>query len=68
MSRAQTYGAKETSVMEGLEKHNLTRGTDALLHFSSNFKKISSELSWLSAHLVLINCLQNSEIPARYHH
>ena len=30
-----------------------------LLHFSSNFKEISSELSWLSTRLILVNCLQN---------
>ena len=29
MSRAWTYGARETGVMLELEKHNLTRGTDA---------------------------------------
>ena len=39
-----------------------------LLHFSSNFKEISYELSLLSALLILINCLQNSEVPAVYVH
>ena len=46
------YSARETGVMQGPEKHNLTRITDALLHFSSNFKEISYELSLLSARWV----------------
>ena len=41
MSGAWTYGARETGVMQGLEKHNLTRGTDApaafLIQLQRNF-------------------------------
>ena len=41
MSRAWTYGAKETSVMQELDKLNLTRGTDGptafLIQFQRNF-------------------------------
>ena len=41
MNGAWTYGAKETGVMQGLEKHNLTRGTDAsaafLIQLQRNF-------------------------------
>ena len=64
----RTKIARETSVMKELEKHNLTRITNALLNFSSNFREISYELSLLSALLISINCLQNSEIPAVYGH
>ena len=41
MSGARTNGARETSVMQGLDKHNLTRGTDApaafLIQVERNF-------------------------------
>ena len=61
----RTFSARETGIMQALEKHNLTRITIMpLLHFSSKFKEISYELSLSSALLILINCLQNSEIPA----
>ena len=63
------FSDRKTGVlMRGLGKHNLIRITNALLHFSSNFREISYELSLLSALLILINCLQNSEIPAVYGH
>ena len=39
MSRAWTYGARETGVMQGLEKHNLTRGTDAPAAFLTQLQR-----------------------------
>ena len=68
ISGAWIYDTRETGVIQGLEKHNLTRGTDAPAAFLVQLQEISSELSWLSARLILINCLQNTEIPAIYHH
>ena len=34
----QTYSARETGGMQELEKHNLTRTSNAPADFSSNFK------------------------------
>ena len=51
----RTYSARETGVMQELEKHNLTRITIMpLLNFSSNFKEILYEFSLLSALLISI--------------
>ena len=47
MSGAQTNGARETGVMQGLDKHNLTRGTDSPAAFL-----IQVERNFLQAFLV----------------
>ena len=60
ISGASIYGTRETGVMQGLEKHNLTTGTDAPAAFLIQLQEIFSELSWLSARLILISSLQNS--------
>ena len=67
MSGAGTYSARETGVMQGLEKHNLTRITDAPAAFL-----IQLQRNFIRAFLVKCSfdthCLQNSEIPAVYGH
>ena len=40
MSGAWTYGARETGVMQELDKHNLTRGTDAPVAFLNQLQRI----------------------------
>ena len=62
----RTYNAREISVMQELEKHNLTRIADVPADSLSNFEEISYKLSLLSALLIGFNSLQNSEITAVY--
>ena len=64
----RTHSARETGVMQGLEKHNLTKITDASAAFLIQLQRNFVRAFLVSALLILIDCLQNSEIPAVYGH